>query len=309
MEFTPNVYFVTPVYRRFQLAKVCMTQRRALLDALPFEAHQVVIGDEPSHRQLAESLGFDWVERDNSWISAKFNAGYEHAIGAGATHCMPIGSDSWLHPVAFEDAEWDARGALGLIGLSSVSPWGDERIDFSVKYPAGFGVGMVYPAWALKAGGGADPKKNKGIDTSTWSRCGRGRVQITFLDGKPFSYINFHSPSDSITDYASIRSTYKRGGKTREPWADLRERYGDVFVDGVREVYALNSIGVFLTGRRPALDSRRASRRDPDPRRALPGRQGRKPHRERGIPYGANAQARRRVTMENNFDDALNRTP
>jgi len=301
MTFDPHVYFVTPVYKRFPLAKACLEQRREMLDALPFQASQVVIGDEPEHKALAESLGFDWVEYDNNWVSAKFNAGYRHAMRrGGASHVMPLGSDSFLHPDAFDSVRWHPREALGLLGLSSVSPYGDERIDFMVKYPAGFGVGMVYPVFAIQQGGGADPHRNRGIDSSTWSRCGRGRVQIKFHENPHASYINFHSPVESITDYASIRASYRRNGKTSEPWSDLREKYGDANVEAVQEVYAVHSLGVFISGMRQ-------HRVDEPPRRTLPGHRGRRPARDPNRRIDGSVRttrAKREARIVQSFEDA-----
>lgn len=266
----PLLYFVTPVYQRFALTRACLLQRRELLDALPF-ARQVIVGDD-ANLDVARELGFDVVEYPNDrGVGGKFNSGYRHAIRKrDATHVMPIGSDSWLHPDALANAPWTARGALGLVGLSSVSPWGDERIDLRIKYPAGFGVGMVYPAFAIEQGGGAAPERNSGIDTSTWQRCGRGRVQIEFLKTVDQGYVNFHSPKESITDYYAVRGTHRRHLTTNEAWADLEDRYGPVNVRNVQEVYAAHALGVFFSGTRPKRSEAVRARK-------TPGRSGRLP--------------------------------
>lgn len=251
MDFVPKVGFITPVFGRHALTKVCLEQRRAMIDALPFPAQAYIVGDEGYLEQVASDLDFVWVESDNKGVGRKFNAGYRRATADGCTHLMAVGSDSWLHPDALSTAPFSERGALGLIGLSSVSPYGDERLDLEIKYPAGFGVGMVYPAWAIRQGGGAAPDRMRGIDSSTWSRCGRGRVQIQFLDLRPQAYVNFHSPGESITDYKAVLGTHRRKARIiDDPWADLEAKYGQARVAAVQEVYALHAIGVFLTGRR-----------------------------------------------------------
>lgn len=269
--FEPRLYFVTPVYKRFALTRACLRQRRELLDALPFDARQVIVGDD-ANMEVAEEYGFECVQYPNDrGVGAKFNKGYRHAIRTGeATHVMAIGSDSWLHPDALSDAPWTKRGCLGLIGLSSVSPFGDERIDLQIKYPAGFGVGMVYPSYAIEEGGGASAHLNSGIDTSTWQRCGRGRVQIEFLRNVPQGYVNFHSPQESITDYYAVRGTHRRHLTTNEPWRHLVDAYGEENVRAVQGVYAAHALGVFFTGTRPV-------RRRVKDKRPLPGYKGRLP--------------------------------
>lgn len=279
----PRLAFITPVHNRYALTKACLEQRRAMMDALPFEATCVVVGDDGYFEQVASDLDFEFVRKDNKFVAAKFNAGYGHAIRSwGATHVMPIGSDSFLHEDVFAEAEWLERGALALVGLSSVAPWGDERLDLQIKYPAGFGVGMVYPAFAILQGQGAAPHLQRGIDTSTWSRCGRGRVQIAFQPYHPMGYTNFHSPDEQITDYYAVRGVHSRTCvRVSDAWPDMIRMYGD-HARAARDVYVCASLGVFLTGERPVPVVKINT--------ALPGHKGRKPRRQQrvvksGIPY------------------------
>lgn len=252
-----SLWFVTPVYRRFYLTKVCLEQRRRLLDALPFEARQVIIGDD-ENLDVARELGFDVVERDNRYVGAKFNAGYRHAVNQGATHCMPIGSDSWLHPDTFS-GDLDVKEAFGIVGLSSFSPDGQERVDLQIRYPAGFGVGMVYPAWAVAArslnGHAARPDLQRGIDNSTWARVGKGKVKINFMEPRHWHYINFHSTEDSITDFRLLQRSSKRVRvyDSDDPFGPLRELYDADLIEDMERYYALRSLQVFLTGKVPVF--------------------------------------------------------
>jgi hypothetical protein len=254
----PVLWFVTPVWRRFYLTKNCLEQRARLLERLPFEAHQVVVGDD-ENLEIARGLGFDTVEMDNQYVGRKFNAGYRHAVAAGATHCMPIGSDSWLHESIFEEAQWSARRAVGIVGLSSFSPDGLERVDMAIKYPAGFGVGMVYPAHAVAAtslrGEASDPKKNRGIDNSTWARVGKGKVQIRFLPAQHHRYINFHSVDESITDFRLLKASKNRVRihDAADPFACLDSLYDADLIEGLKRMYALRALEVFCTGVKPTF--------------------------------------------------------
>ena len=254
--FEPNIWFITPVHKRQALTAICLEQRKRMIDALPFEAHAVIVGDDVETIELAESLGFDTVLEDNRYLGAKFNAGYQRAQVMGATHCMPIGSDSWLHPSTFEGVEWTERGGFSTIGLSSISSDGLQRIDLVIKYPAGFGVGMLYPSWCL-GDAPAERTKQRGVDTSTWMRCGKGRIQLDFLELVPFSYVNFHSPDVQVTDFKDLLAGHhmRSGFKRDKGLEDLRGMYDDDLLDRIEGYYAAHSIGIFLRGERPVLET------------------------------------------------------
>lgn len=246
----PVVWFVTPVYQRIPLTAICLEQRARMLAALPFEAQAVVIGDDESV-DLAESLGLETVRMDNSYVGRKFNAGFEAACKGGATHAMAIGSDSWLSPTVFEGAEWNARDGIGIIGLSSFSPYGDERIDLAIKYPSGFGVGMVYPTWCLMREP-CTPTAQYGCDGSTWARCGRGRINLHFQEEKRYGYCNFHSPDTQITDYRAVKKAWNRVEHLESDpdavLAPLYEHYDADLIERLKELYAVRSVHAFLTG-------------------------------------------------------------
>jgi hypothetical protein len=229
-----------------------------------------VIGDD-ENLDVAARLGFETVERDNKYVATKFNVGYKHAYEQGATHCMPIGSDSWIHESIFEDEEFVKGKALGIVGLSSFSPDGQERVDLGIKYPAGFGVGMVYPADAVRAralnGMAAAPTLQRGIDNSTWARVGRGQVPIRFMETKHFRYINFHSTEDSITDFDHLRRSSKRmlGYETEDSFEPLRPLYGRKQIRDMERYYALRALQVFLTGENPTFYNPHIRARRPYP--------------------------------------------
>jgi hypothetical protein len=256
----PVLWFVTPVYKRFHLTKVCLEQRARMIERLPFKAQCVVVGDD-ENLDVARDLGLEVVEKDNTYIGRKFNAGYLHAVQHGATHCMPIGSDSWLHEDVFQSAKFTKRGGISIVGLSSFSPNGLERADMAIKYPAGFGVGMIYPAHAVAAenlgGKAADPKRQRGIDNSTWERVGKGKVRLKFLEYQPYLYINFHSTEDSITDFRLLRKAKNRVRvyDDQDPFGPLLDLYDHDLIEDLKTLYALRSLQVFLTGEEPQFYS------------------------------------------------------
>lgn len=236
-----NLWFITPVYRRFELTAICLEQRARALRALDIEAHCVVIGDD-ENLAVAEGLGLDTVVHQNRFLGQKFNAGYKHALERGATHCMAIGSDSWLHESGLNQVDWNEHQGYGLVGLSSFHPLGEERIDLAVARASGFGVGMVYPAHALTRypEGPCYPYKSDGCDSSTWARCGRGKLQFRFINLPPYSFTNFHSQGESVTDYGLVRTAHhRRFGKTSENvFGVLRGVFDDDLVDAIEALIA-----------------------------------------------------------------------
>lgn len=197
-------------------------------------AHCVVVGDD-ENVAVARELGLDVVEAPNDYLGRKFNAGYLYALERGAKHCMALGSDSWLHESALID--FDPHFGYGLIGLSAFHPRGEERIDLGVKQAAGFGVGMVYPEFALRRfpEGPCYQFKRDGCDGSTWARCGRGRVQWHFHQLPAYTFTNFHSEDESVTPYGVVRGAYMRrmGKATEDVFSVLRGIFDDDLVDRI----------------------------------------------------------------------------
>lgn len=273
----PNVWFVTPAYERFALSDICLDQRARMLRALPFEAHAVVIADD-QNLDIAKGYGLDVVECDNKFVGRKFNKGYQYAKAHGATHVMPVGSDSFLSPEAFEGVNF-GYDAIGLIGLSSFGPYGDERLDLGIKYPAGFGVGMVYPTQGTPHEMCSDTGQY-GLDNSTWNRCGRGRLRVDFQEHRFYTYCNFHSDDVQITDYASLAKAFNRViHHERDPdlaLSVLRGHYDGDLIDRLQAIYAVRSVGAFL-GQRSTARSTKPGRparnaRPMDLRQKLEGR-------------------------------------
>lgn len=88
----PSLWFVVPVHGRLPLASICLRQLRRTCDALTengIEATAVVVADRENLRELRRrlsnaapgpTLGFGTVERDNMYLSARFNDGIQLAI-------------------------------------------------------------------------------------------------------------------------------------------------------------------------------------------------------------------------------------
>lgn len=77
----PSLWFCVPVHGRQQLASICLRQLRRTCDALAehgIDATAVVVGDD-GNLDTAAGLGFAKVERDNRFLSRKFNDGIDVA--------------------------------------------------------------------------------------------------------------------------------------------------------------------------------------------------------------------------------------
>jgi hypothetical protein len=249
---------VTPVHLRHELTELCLRQRADQLKDFPVEVVQIVIGDDPVHRAVARRLGLEWVECSNEgdMVGRKFNAGYARAAELGCTHAMAVGSDSFLHPDALAGVDFGPAFATAITGLSCFREDGLERVDVFVRYPAGYGVGMVYPVPALSAvrGGPCNPELKRGCDSSTWSRAGSGLGVRYKKQSEPLHYVNFCSPEVQLTGYVRVKNVHasrRRAGTVVSGvhvFEDLSEAYGE-HGEAVAGLYAARALGAFLTGK------------------------------------------------------------
>jgi hypothetical protein len=241
--------FITPVYKRHGLTSLVMMHRERMIKRLPFSAIGIMIGDEPEHRMTAGLTGMGWVEHANDApaLGAKFNAGYNAAKLAGATHVMAIGSDSWLHWDSLSDLDlWD-KFVTTFAPLSAVRPDGLERTDLRVRYAAGFGVGMIYPTrWLPNEP--CDPTKARGCDGSTWNRSGHGKLGVKWHEVAPLAFVNFASPDVQVTDYRKLSAHSRTSTVVRDSVFDLSLGDDADIVRNVEKFYAARAIGSFLTG-------------------------------------------------------------
>lgn len=100
----PNVWLVSPAWRRFDVTRLALAQRAHLaveLAARGIDARVVIVADD-DNLTIAREHGFDTVELPNDrGVGAKFNAGFQHAAQHGADYFVHIGSDDWVHPDLF----------------------------------------------------------------------------------------------------------------------------------------------------------------------------------------------------------------
>ena len=94
---------MSPAWQRYAITRLALAERRWLCDELAARGHtanSVIVSDD-DNLDIAAEYGFPTVERDNSDLGERFNAGYEYAADQGADVFVHIGSDDWVHPDTF----------------------------------------------------------------------------------------------------------------------------------------------------------------------------------------------------------------
>jgi hypothetical protein len=242
-----ELWLVTPAFQRLAMTAVCLRQRRELCDALSdagIAATCVVVAND-ENLELAAELGFHTVEVNNSWLGRKFSAGYKYALARGATHLMPIGSDSWMDPAVVLALDLSLPVLWGTERLTSVRPDGQERLELRFRNTIGFGIASVYPRASM-----ADvpypcaPNIKRGCDTSTYNRTARAKgMETRYSDVHPHEYTDFKSPDVQVTKYDVLKARWRRNTVKSvtgdEVFDGLVPTYGAELVAELRGVYGL----------------------------------------------------------------------
>jgi len=77
---------VSPAWQRYAITRLALAERRWLCDELAARGHtanSVIVSDD-DNLDIAAEYGFPTVERDNSDLGERFNAGYKYAADQGA---------------------------------------------------------------------------------------------------------------------------------------------------------------------------------------------------------------------------------
>lgn len=213
-----TLWFVTPAWRRFDLSGVCLEQRRHVIDQLRhqgIEAQCVVVADD-ENLEIARSLGFETVERDNRWLGRKFNDGIAHALRNGADWVVPIGSDDWIDPAyLFPLPETSARTSHLYAAVEH-----DRMLLTSVIHPPWAAGPRVLHRSALRSSRPAIEHARRGIDTSMLRPLG---LAYEYRDLHPLQYVGFRGETH-ITLYKKLQARLG-GDEVMDPWSSLQRIY------------------------------------------------------------------------------------
>ena len=204
-----SLCFITPVWQRFELTEIVLNHRKSVCDelqAVGINASSIIIGDD-DNIDIARSLDFAVVERDNEFLSRKFNDGYEYAHSAGFDYCYPVGSDSLLTADQF----------IGTVGeeLPVASKYycmihssGTERIDVEIKVPGGIGPLIIPVPMLTKFPRPIQEDMRRGCDNAARQTILSAGIQILTRETHQWEHVAFQSGVTQITDYERIRRVY-----------------------------------------------------------------------------------------------------
>lgn len=246
---TPRLAFVVPVHGRLQLAGICLRQLRRTCDELAgagVDATAIVVADRENLDALElELLGFGSYERDNRFLSRKFNDGIQCALDSRisprpADYVVPFGSDDWADWRLFVDLP-DAHTVVGFQRMSFVREDGREMMTATLNYPGGAGI-RIYPRALLEllAFRPADEDRRRGCDTSILTNVQRwvgNRMRIEHRHLHDRQIVDWKSPAEQLNEYDAIASL-RRASDHVEPFAELAKFYPAEAIEEMRAHYA-----------------------------------------------------------------------
>ena len=243
-----SLFFVVPARGRLALTEVCLRQLRRTCDELSekgIQASAVVIADD-ENLEVAHSLGFGTVERDNDFLGAKFNDGFEAAGREGVDYAVALGSDDWV------DATWvaaflpppDVVRCSRL--MSMVDETGETLSELKVGYEGGHGI-RVYPRALLERARlrPAEEFRRRAVDTSTLTNLKRvsgGALRVSYFDTDALAVVDWKSPREQLNPSESC-ARYATGGPS-DPFEVLAGRFPDEALGEMRDVYVREAVAV-----------------------------------------------------------------
>jgi hypothetical protein len=171
-------------------------------------ANSVIIGDD-DNLDIARGLDFAVVERDNEFLSRKFNDGYHHAFESGYDYCYPVGSDSILTVDQFIHNVGEELPVASHY-YCMIHSTGEERIDVSITVPGGIGPLIIPVRMLTKFPRPIQEDLRRGCDNAARQTILRAGVEIlTRKTEQQWEHVAFQSGITQITDYERIRRVYR----------------------------------------------------------------------------------------------------
>ena len=242
---THSLWFVVPAAGRVELARICLTQLRRTCDALALEgvdATAVVIADD-ENLDIVRALGFGTVERDNQFVSRKFNDGIQLACDPAinprpADYVVPFGSDDWAdHRLFLNPPPPDT-----IVGFQHISFVREDGREIAVRYLnhlGGSGIRII-PRQLLAPLDyrPADEDRYHGCDTSilvNLSRHHGDRLRIEHRHLHDRQIVDWKTPGEQLTPYDAVAR--RRSGPPGDPFVELAGVYPDVALEEMRAHY------------------------------------------------------------------------
>lgn len=242
-----------PVHERLRLAAICLRQLRRTCDALTSEgvdATAILIADGLNLARLrrrigARLLGFGSYDRDNRFLSRKYNDGIQCALDPEvaehpADFVVPCGSDDWVDHRLFLDLP-DERTVVGFQRMSFVREDGREMTTALLDYPGGSGI-RIYPRALLAPLGfrPADEDRDRGCDTSILTNLvlhHGDRLRIDHRHLHERQIVDWKSSDFQLNPYEAV-TLARRSIGSADPFSGLARYYPREAVDEMRAHYA-----------------------------------------------------------------------
>lgn len=242
----PSLWFCVPAHGRVELARICLTQLRRTCDSLTAEgvaASAVVVACD-ENLDTARELGFATVERDNTFLSRRFNDGIQLALDPRhnrhpADYVVPCGSDDWVDYRAFLDLPAPDT-MVGFQRISVVREDGRELTTRHLNYPGGSGI-RIYPAALMEPLGyrPADPDRKRACDTSILTNLAMHhghRMRVMHHHLHDHQIVDWKTHGQQMNTYEQLASAH-RGGTSADPFDTLADTYPAEALDAMHAHY------------------------------------------------------------------------
>lgn len=240
----PSLWFIVPAHGRAQLAAICLRQLRRTCDALRengVEATAVVIADD-ENLDTSRALGFGTIERDNQFVSRKYNDGIQLAVDPELNprpvdYVVPCGSDDWVDWRLFVDLP-GADTIACFQRLSFVRPDGKEMVQRFVNVRGGCGI-RIYPRQVFEALAyrPADEDRYRACDTSIITNLWHAvRPKIVHREIDPRRIVDWKSSDLQLNPYESL-TFHRTFTQPQDPFDALADIYPAEALEEMAEHY------------------------------------------------------------------------
>jgi hypothetical protein len=244
-----SLAFIVPVHERLALADICLRQLRRTCDALKdagVRASAVVISDRATLDTLDPlALGFAIVERDNQFLSRRFNDGIQLACDPKfnpnpVDYVVPFGSDDWAdHRLFLEPLPKDYE-VQGFQHMSFVSEDGTEISSTFLNYEGGSGIRIIPHVLVAPLGyRPADEDRPRGCDTSILRNLRRyhgDRMKVKHMHIHERQIVDWKSPSAQLNSYRDV-TAIRHSQTSDDPFTVLAEFYPAEALDEMQRHY------------------------------------------------------------------------
>jgi len=248
-----SLWFCVPVHHdRVPLASICLRQLRRMCDALiaeGVEATAVVVSDRDTLDALDPSaLGFAEVERDNEFVSRRYNDAIQLATDPAfnnkpADFVVPFGSDDWADHRLFLEPLPAPNEVQGFQHISLVSEDGSEISSTFWASEGGCGIRII-PRQLLEPLGyrPCDEDRRDGCDTSilfNLKRVHGDRMRVKHMHLHSRQIVDWKSPGAQLHSYRDVTSI-RRSEAVCDPFAVLEGFYPAEALEKMRAHYGVS---------------------------------------------------------------------